>query len=1801
MKWDHWLEEMKSLPPDSPEWEEVQVEKFLQAVMSLAEEKRHEREAGRERLRQALSTLRERCAEAITFFEMTDCEDWSAEACLAAETAAVAEQVEHLNSAFVRYTTLRQQPVATLAEELERRRTLAELEEKIRQYHEQLSGSLAPQVPSPIPPESSPLDQAQPAGEESILGLEEIPTEPEISGEEVPETTPSVSDETQAESEISAGETIEPVLTASVEVEPDAILSAEPLLKAFQVETERLDEELARPLQPTETELPLKPEKEPVPTLIPPSTLPPVREIATILQSDDRDENWQAFLWALVAEGDLPGAYWLARSRAVAERGCPVEDWLLKAVQGAQWLSVQPLFTNDLLEITRQHQPDRHGAQGLLGLAAALCPALTAPESGLSAWLSAPDCCPPLHSVVTAVGEFARSGRALRPEDLLGAEGDAQREESICEASQEVKRWLDEAPMRRMKIKRATDVWYNLVRPQGNLRALLLPVSEDRRGEVKQVHESLCYWQDRDEIVKLIHKIDRKLAGRARREIVSDPLDQIIRYVKEACSKAERWCELVEREQEIKTSGNWIFEQVRKLRDSVQAALPEVETVLSELRSPAYPLSLAAAARCLQRSVVQLWQTLNLLPSEAGMELSTMWGRDEWLRDASDLEAALGYRLLGLPEVALPDAGLPSQETLPSLAPMLRDACAEGRSLRAAFEGWLAREDYRFADTLLRALEDEPDIDQLRSDYEERLTGSRAALREVISQTEAAIDQAVLDGLIAEANHAEYSAKVEAIKTAIETVDPDEGLKNFAPKRAQLQEVQEALESARRERLVQQHDLWHDIQRRLTTFNLAADNFQQVVFFVQAALERGDTRVADECLARLTEVLEGSAELDESWFAQPDERHVLEEFLEATRCIEEWLGDIKSLHHVAADIQQGRTCGGIQFGGLPQPRRDEAAEAIEHWRQMKVRGARQSNNNHRIAILLRYLGFELASGVGTPVQVEDTGADWLYARASMSASEPLARPVPQFGSQAQGRYDVVCLWDRPGMTTLGARLHDLRLDVRSVLVLYLGRLTARQRYDVTRLTREQDLAMAVLDETLLIFLAGERDARLPVFLRCALPFAALNPYTPFQAGDVPPEMFFGRQDMARELQRPSGSCLVYGGRQLGKSALLRHVQREFHRPEQEQYAWVEDIKLVGDPQSGQTTETIWRRLREGFKRHGLISERVRTDNPEEIDRYIRETMLRFPQRRVLVMFDEADNFLSADAEDNFSTVTKLRTLMWDTERRFKVVFAGLHNVQRFQGIPNQPLAHFGTPLLVGPLEPKAAQQLVCEPMETLGYRFKDDTTVLRILSYTNYHPGLIQLFCSELLNRLRAHPPAYLPPHTIEQAHVEAVYRTTQVRERIRERFDWTIALDPRYQAIAWTLVEDQMEARDSYAQAYSSGEILQLARQSWLQGFSEVSPDQLRGLLDEMCGLGVLVRNAEGRYRLRSPNLVRLMGTEEEIFDRLVKLSEKQPEVKFDADSHHVPLDDAAQRYSPLTYAQERSLNQPRFGVGLIFASEALGFLYIPATLKRFIPSDLPEDILADWADIPPEIVSGVQIREWLRRYLGNHAKYHRLIVCQRITGGHEAAEERVQVAWEFCRQHHQSAKQWLRVLFVFDAPATWMWLSLPRARREALEERVDAATFPHCWNEQGVRQRLSQRNKMDSEQICQRVLVATGGWPYLLDVLLDRCETDDPRPFVDEIEDELALPDSPLRGEFQRCLGLKWSEPAYRMLQFIHREKEVPLELVTPDLIGGEPPLSPEECTAAVEYLQRMGCVELHGEMLQVEAIVKQVLTKP
>lgn len=1752
-RWQQWLTELAALPADAPEWDIVPG--FIKNLQQLAEEKHQERVAVDQRLQQTLVNLIEQAEDELNYFDIVDVANWSIPDCSLDKIEKLSEQVNHLQEMLIEHQQLRQQATKSLAEERQRRSHLSELEDEILDLYEQLSDSLT-LSPSQEPPPDPKPSLGEPEGEpeaETPSGEESAPPADTIDQDADPEPTPAVEI-------IQADKAEKPVIEAKETAGSEVPGEADPF---------ELDPTLRSP-----------------------------KEITTLLKADDRPKYWHAFLWSLIAEDDLPAAYWLAKSLTSRDLTAPAPDWLLAAIQGARWLSPDSKeFANDLLEIATNHQPATDGAssdvQKMLGLAAALRPVLIAPYSGLIDWLTVPSSCPALHEVVTRISAFASRGIIVRPETLLGITGAEERQAKLRDTVSTAERWLQEAPQRRMKVRRAAAVWRHLTGPKGELYKLVLPVTEDRRRDVDSIRSHLERWRSRSDILNKIDQIDAELMGMAKpRPIVGAARKQLISGVREASQLVQQWCDAVGEERDIEARGDWLFEQVVALRNTTQAALPNIEVALSELSSLTQPASVAAAAFCLRRAIYQLCETLDLSIETSSESLDTyMW--DWFRRDTDDLHVALSRRLLWLPNIPLDDDGQPLDHAVPKIASSLRDTYARRQTLTEAFEERLRNQDYRFVNVLQYVVATETNTEDFQQRYQDALEGSRAALYDNISSTQSAIEQAVVDGIIDEEQRAEYGAIVEAVT--------DEDVLNFPPKYERLRDVRESISAARQRRLHELRSIWEGLQEDLTDSHLKPAQQELVYEHVTETLRQKDTRVVEECLAHLTKVLDGGSEFEETLFSPPAmPRDELMEFTEVAPRIEEWLRHSKNLSQVASEIQRGRTKADISFRSAPKTRRNEAYQAIQAWRRLKQhRSPSDEHTPPAVATLLRYLGFTLQGRQGRAVEMEKQGRDWGHLRASMSASD-LARPIPQFGSDARGEYDVVCLWERPGADTIAARLRELRLTRHSVLVLYLGRLTRRQRRDVTRVSRERGIMLAVLDETLLIYLAQERDARLPTFLRCALPFTALNPYTPFQAGDVPPEMFFGREVMAHELQDSAGSCLVFGGRQLGKSALLRHVQRQFHHPERERYAWIENMKLIFDPPAGKDTSNVWRTLRESFKRQGLLSDRITTEDTDKIRNYLRDAILESSERRVLVMFDEADDFLDADAKDQFRVVTALRELMLESARRFKVVFAGLHNVQRFQGIPNQPLAHFGAPLCVGPLEPARAQDLIREPLETLGFRFADEGAVLRILSYTNYHPGLIQLFCQELLKHLYKHAQNSLPPYGIEQKNVEAVYRKPEVRERIRERLEWTLTLDMRYQAIAWAMIEDQLEMQDSYAQAYPPRQVSKLVTYWWPQGFEGLDTSRLRGLLDEMTGLGVLVRNADGHYRLRSPNLVRLMGTGADIGNRLLELSEKQLPESFIADSHHAPLDDAAKYYSPLTYSQERSLNPMMSGVGLICASPALGLSRLNLALNRFIPTEMQEGA-GVFVQLPEWLKSGQVLQKQLVQLKETHPDFERAVVYHRPADCSETSLARqVNTAIDFC-QSDRSRDRWVRVFFILDPQMLWEWLTLPLGTREDLENRMDAVEFPRRWNFVGIRQRLSQHDKMHSDEQCEQILAATGGWPFLLDELFERCgrRDDDLRPFAQEIEIELREAGSKLRQDFIHALELEQDGVAYRVLEFIHQVQPVTSDDIPPELIPGKPTLTRLDCLRSIEYLRRMACLEEKGVDISVEKTVGTVLS--
>jgi len=174
---------------------------------------------------------------------------------------------------------------------------------------------------------------------------------------------------------------------------------------------------------------------------------------------------------------------------------------------------------------------------------------------------------------------------------------------------------------------------------------------------------------------------------------------------------------------------------------------------------------------------------------------------------------------------------------------------------------------------------------------------------------------------------------------------------------------------------------------------------------------------------------------------------------------------------------------------------------------------------------------------------------------------------------------------------------------------------------------------------------------------------------------------------------------------------------------------------------------------QGRRKRQEISERVRV--------CIRTWLDGDSRRRLLVLLDECDQFFEADAP-RFDQTKKLKGLGSDTKDRAKVVFAGLHSVQRFSKLAsNGPFGHLAqTPKVIGPLAPQSAAELLVEPMRALGFEFKNLDLVNRVLGYCSYQPFLLQMFghrLVELMHRKRARRGAERPPYEVEATDIEVV------------------------------------------------------------------------------------------------------------------------------------------------------------------------------------------------------------------------------------------------------------------------------------------------------------------------------------------------------------------------------------------------------------------------------------------------------------
>ena len=197
----------------------------------------------------------------------------------------------------------------------------------------------------------------------------------------------------------------------------------------------------------------------------------------------------------------------------------------------------------------------------------------------------------------------------------------------------------------------------------------------------------------------------------------------------------------------------------------------------------------------------------------------------------------------------------------------------------------------------------------------------------------------------------------------------------------------------------------------------------------------------------------------------------------------------------------------------------------------------------------------------------------------------------------------------------------------------------------------------------------------------------------------------------------------------------------------------------------------------------------------------------------------------------------------DRDQSIKVVFAGLHNVLRTTTQSNHPLAHLGDPVRIGPFIDEGNQRhaldLLQRPLHACGFRFGPNRLAQRVLAGANYYPSLIQIYGYEIVAKSLDSDEAAVP-RTITTDLLDSIDRDPDLQEEIRRRFEWTLQLDPRYEAIAYAIALECHSDPNVLRNGMKDTRIQRHARVWYEAGFPRFGGNmEFSSLLREMVDLG--------------------------------------------------------------------------------------------------------------------------------------------------------------------------------------------------------------------------------------------------------------------------------------------------------------------------------------------------------------------------
>lgn len=308
------------------------------------------------------------------------------------------------------------------------------------------------------------------------------------------------------------------------------------------------------------------------------------------------------------------------------------------------------------------------------------------------------------------------------------------------------------------------------------------------------------------------------------------------------------------------------------------------------------------------------------------------------------------------------------------------------------------------------------------------------------------------------------------------------------------------------------------------------------------------------------------------------------------------------------------------------------------------------------------------------------------------------------------------------MQSLGDVLRERNLTRQITLVLFDGNSAPLFRY---RTGLDYNLVLIGAEEQKHVIQSRRPSGELLDLISKQMPISFLSPYE--TRAPVTGSRFFGREhEIARILSNPDTNHAILGIRRIGKTSLLREIERLLiEREEGPRVVYLECSDLLSTDD--------------------YIREVVRKLNPRELPRLeMQKYVFFFPnflermskqiKSKIIFLLDEIDNLVIMQRGD-WELFRMLRAS--SNKGACQYIIAGFREAMREQYMLDSPFYNFTQEIRLSEFTRQQARQLIITPMENLRVRIRNEEEVLnRIYTETAGHPNLIQYYCLILLRKL---------------------------------------------------------------------------------------------------------------------------------------------------------------------------------------------------------------------------------------------------------------------------------------------------------------------------------------------------------------------------------------------------------------------------------------------------------------------------------